>query len=161
MSYPIVSNIPSKQAFYVEMREKGMEHRGAEMLALQAAPRCMTDAVRFEGVGTLEQQMGERQAEFIVNEAKKKGFTPTYRMQYMANMAMSPGDPEAFVSDRNDVERLKRRQAKPTNIHKQEHNELVDKVVAKIAKRDRNFAKAGIKEQRQEVRRRHFTRGKQ
>ena len=73
----------------------------AEMLAMQQAPRGMTDDVFFEGIGTLEQQFGggdgAKQLEELVARSQAAGHTPGYNDYYVAGIADYPGDPKAFV----------------------------------------------------------------
>ena len=78
---------------------KGQSPRMAEMLALQQAPRCMTDDVFLGGVGTLEKQLPNAQhREIVMKNAMKHGYKPKVTDYYLASVARFPGDPEAFVN---------------------------------------------------------------
>lgn len=73
--------------------------RFAEMLQTRQAPRCMTDAVFFEGQGTLASQFGSdtRSLEQVTQAAIRQGYTPNPNDVYNAQLARSVGDPLAFI----------------------------------------------------------------
>lgn len=80
---------------------RGESHMLAEMLAMQQAPRGMTDDVFFSGIGTLDNQFrgqeGNAQLNHLVAESQKRGHNPNYNDYYCSSIASYPGDPEAFV----------------------------------------------------------------
>lgn len=166
MSYQIITNDMARQDFYAQLRQKGMDHRGAEMLALQQPPGARSDREQFMGIGTLDKQLGD-DAEYICGEAQRRGYNPAVNDMYMESIADFPGDPKAFVKSRGDIQRRCEERGVPCRglvnytppekppVH-EEHNSLVDETVAVMAATDKNFAKVGIKEQRQEARRKHF-----
>lgn len=86
---------------YVGCIKRGESVMLAEMLALQQAPRGMTDDVFFEGIGTLDKQFrggdGPSQLNALVTESKKRGYKPNYNDYYCSGLASFPGDPDAFV----------------------------------------------------------------
>lgn len=87
--------------FYLYLlKEKGNAPRMAEMLALQSPPRCMTDDVMMQGIGTLDQQFGgnDRHLNDVTKCAIHHGYKPKTSDYYMASLARFPGDPEAFVN---------------------------------------------------------------
>ena len=87
--------------FYLYLvEEKGNKPRMAEMLALRSPPRCLTDDVMMQGIGSLDQQFGgnDRHLNDITKCAMHHGYTPKASDYYMASLARFPGDPEAFVN---------------------------------------------------------------
>lgn len=86
---------------YTGCIERGESALLAEMLAMQQAPRGMTEDVFFEGIGTLDKQFsgaeGQSQLQHIVGEARKRGYNPNYNDYYCPSLASCPGDPAAFV----------------------------------------------------------------
>lgn len=166
MSIPVITNDPTRQSRYAEMRRKGMDHRAAEMLALQQPPGSKTDREQFAGVGTLDKQLGD-DADYICGEAKRRGYRPSPNDMYMENLADFPGDPKAFVKSRGDIAKRCEERGVPCQglvnytpperaPKPQDNNELVDETVGIMAATDKKFAKVGLKEQRQEARRKHF-----
>ena len=99
MTLPLVSDNISVQAFYEYLRGKGESHNMAEMLAFQQAPRAMTDAVFFEGFGTIEKQFAgdEKVRDQLIKRARAAGYNPNPNDVYLSAIARYPGDPEAFV----------------------------------------------------------------
>ena len=81
--------------------ERGESALLAEMLALQQAPRGMTDDVFFSGIGTLSDQFaggdGPAQLEAMIANCQAHGHTPNYNDYYVGSIAEFPGDPKAFV----------------------------------------------------------------
>lgn len=86
---------------YVGCIERGESVLLAEMLAMQQAPRGMTDDVFFSGIGTLDTQFsggdGPSQLNHLVSEAKRHGYNPNYNDYYCDSIAAFPGDPKAFI----------------------------------------------------------------
>jgi len=99
MTIPLVSDDVRIQAFYEHLRGNGESHRMSEMLAFQQAPRAMTDAVFFEGFGTLDKQFAgdEKVRDQVIKRAMASGYKPNNNDVYLSALARYPGDPEAFV----------------------------------------------------------------
>lgn len=99
MTLPLISDNVGVQAFYEHLRGKGESHRMSEMLAFQQPPRAMTDAVFFEGFGTLDKQFAgdERVRDQVIKRAMAGGYKPNNNDVYLSALARYPGDPEAFV----------------------------------------------------------------
>lgn len=155
--YPVVSSDPTRQQFYIELREKGIEHRGAEMLALQQAPAAKNE--HFTSQLTLEQQLGDR-TEAYVKAARKRGYNPSFRDLYVDAAAAEPGDPAAFAKSAADVRRaFAAREARYQKDKKKPKpvSSLVMETVKQIAAKEPAFAKASKREQIAEAKRRHFT----
>lgn len=99
MTTPLISDNIAVQAFYEHLRGEGESHNIAEMLAFQQAPRGMTDAVFFEGYGTIDKQFAgdEKVRDQIIKRAKASGYKVNQNDVYLSALARYPGDPEAFV----------------------------------------------------------------
>lgn len=99
MKIPLVSSNVGTQAFYEHLRGKGESHKMSEMLAFQQAPRAMTDAVFFEGFGTIDKQFAgdEKVRDQIIKRSMAAGYKPGNNDVYLSALARYPGDPEAFV----------------------------------------------------------------
>ena len=99
MEMPLVSNDVHVQSFYEYLRGNGETHRMSEMLAFRQAPRGLTDAVFFEGFGTIEKQFAgdEKVRDHLIRRAMKEGYKPNANDVYLSALARYPGDPEAFV----------------------------------------------------------------
>lgn len=87
------------------------DERLREMLKSRRAPRCMTDDVFVSGMGTLDDQFkGDPSGlQLVIDGAKRQGYTPSPRDIYCPGLAMSCGDPDAFVKTRGDVARVCRK----------------------------------------------------
>lgn len=97
MKYPVVSPHKAIQESYEAMRKKGMEHRGAEMLALQSPPGAMTDVAFFQGHKRLGDELSERQMKAMKKELKRQKFRPNSTDVYVPGLARFQWDKEAFV----------------------------------------------------------------
>lgn len=88
---------------YVRAIERGESHRMAEMLAFRKAPKSMTDSVYLAGRGTLEKQFegDARGLKAVIEGAKRQGYTPNMNDVYEPGVALSVGDPLAFVPSTN------------------------------------------------------------
>jgi hypothetical protein len=104
MRLPIMSENPAEQKFYEEMRGRGMTHLMAEMLALRAPPGLATDATFLAGRG---HQFANRPelGDYYSKDLKAAGGSPVGK-QYLSGLAAYPGDPEAWVDSRRDVQQL-------------------------------------------------------
>ena len=96
----------SAQKRYDRMRAEGLSHNLAEMFALQAPPFGMTDNVFLEGHCNGEQFAGTPDiGDMYGREARANGVNPKGKV-YLAGLARYPGDHEAWVSGRGDVQRI-------------------------------------------------------
>lgn len=84
-------------AHYLRIRREGETHRWAEMLAMGAPPRIMTDAVYFAGHAGRVEDMHPIQARAMLTAAHRQGFKPGPNDVYCPSIATSPGDPLAWV----------------------------------------------------------------
>jgi hypothetical protein len=84
-------------ALYVRIRREGNGDRFAAMLALQQAPRIMTDSVFFEGQKRLGDTFDEQYLKKITQAAIRNGYRPNPTDMYQPGLARFRGDPEAFV----------------------------------------------------------------
>ena len=66
------SGFPSVGALYVRIRREGSTDRFAAMLALQQAPRIMTDSVFFEGMKRLGDTFDDGYLKSITSAAKSR-----------------------------------------------------------------------------------------
>lgn len=106
MTYPTVSNDPSIQGHYEDCRRAGTAHGLAEMFALGQPPMSNSDREFLEATENGRQFQGNEFAgNFYRQEAAKAGVNTTGKV-YKAGLAAFPGDPEAWVSGRGDVQRL-------------------------------------------------------
>lgn len=83
---------------YLDSLDNGATPRMAEMFAMRQPPRCMTDSVLFEGVRGLGDQYNELELKYLLEGAKKHGYTPPPNAMYMPTLARFRGDPEAFIT---------------------------------------------------------------
>lgn len=123
---PLISHDPWVQAAYERMRAEGTSHRLAEMFALQQPPMSCTDREFLEGHCNGSQFAGqEHVGDYYRSVATAAGQDVTGKV-YLSGLAAYPGDPQAWVSGRGDVERVVRQRGwsaeglvnvKPTQIH--------------------------------------------
>jgi hypothetical protein len=103
---PLVSDDPHRQAFYNAMRLDAAPHALAEMLALQRPPMSNTDREFLEGHCNGSQFSNEEWVgDLYHKQAREAGVDPKGKV-YMAGLARFPGDPEAWVGGRGDVQRV-------------------------------------------------------
>jgi hypothetical protein len=96
------------QAFYVAMRLDGATHAMADMLASRMPPMSNTDREFLEGHCNGNQfEKTPEVGDWYAKEAKAAGVDITGRV-YINSLASRPGDPEAWVSGRGDLERVVR-----------------------------------------------------
>ncbi len=95
----MISGNPRIQAEYETMLSRGVKPRLAEMLALRAAPKLLTESVFSAGVGTLDKQFAgdEQQLDHLTKQAMKHGYKPNINDVYTPALARFRGDPLAFV----------------------------------------------------------------
>jgi hypothetical protein len=84
-------------ALYVRIRREGAKDRFAAMLALQEAPRIMTDAVFFEGAKRPGDEFDDQYLGILMKSAKRQGFVPPPGARYFPSLARFRGDKEAWV----------------------------------------------------------------
>lgn len=104
---PIISDDPHIQAHYEKCRAEGTSHTLAEMFAFQTPPGGgFTDSVFLEGECNGNQFEGmEHIGDFYAKMARKAGVNTKGKV-YKSGLAKFPGDPEAWVSDKHDVQKL-------------------------------------------------------
>ncbi len=104
---PRISRVPAIQALYAAMRQDGMQHALAEMLALQQPPMSNTDREFLEGRGGCYDQFdgNEYIGDYYAGMAKQAGVDTTGKV-YQGSIAAYPGDPRAWVTGRGDVQKL-------------------------------------------------------
>lgn len=86
------------QEVYDDCVGRGESHRLATMLALQQAPRVLTDAVFLAGFGTLDKQVkSDEQCNWLVSRAKAQGYDVGPNHVYNPHLARFTGDGEAFI----------------------------------------------------------------
>jgi len=97
--HEVISSGARSIAIYLDSIAKGTVPRMAEMFALQSPPRAMTDAVMFEGIGSLSKQYDGEDVYLkeIISASRAHGHEPGKNDMYMENLARFKGDPEAFV----------------------------------------------------------------
>src|SRR5262249_43676632 len=101
-----VSQVQHVQAAYEEMRAAGQTHTIAEILATRRAPASRTDREFLLGHCNGSQfQDQPKLGDHYKNVAEANGQDTTGKV-YLSQLANFPGDPEAWVSGRGDVERV-------------------------------------------------------
>jgi len=96
---------------FCQMVQAGQSPRLAEMLALQEPPRCMTDAVYFDGLPKLGDQFRHDPVMLRsrLKELKQKyNFTPSSDSHYDYSLARFPNDPEAYVGPTDGISYIKK-----------------------------------------------------
>lgn len=109
MAWPIISEYPEVQRHYEDARNLGTSHSLAEMFALGEAPCCNTDTTFLSG-HTNGSQFEHNQAlgDQLSREAQAAGINTKGKV-YLSGLAAFPGDPEAWVDGKADVERVCRK----------------------------------------------------
>lgn len=106
MKYPVISSNPEIQRRYMVMRSEGTSHRLAEMFALQQPPMSNTDREFLEGHANGNQfEKTPHIGDWYKRQARQAGVDVKGKV-YLSGLADYPGDPEAWVSDRSDAQRL-------------------------------------------------------
>lgn len=105
--YPTISDNPAIQEHYLRCREEGTSHALSEMFALSQPPMSNTDREFLEGRGgAFDQWSGNHaQGDWYKAQAEAAGVDVTGAV-YMSGLASHPGDPEAWVRGRGDVQRI-------------------------------------------------------
>lgn len=104
--WPKVSNDPAVQSFYEECRESGTSHSLAEMFATRSGPSLNTDNTFLHSHCNGSQFSGRPEmGDYLAGVARAGGQDPSGKV-YMSGLARYPGDPEAWVSGKGDVQRV-------------------------------------------------------
>ena len=96
----------SQQQHYDECIANGCAPRLAEMLALRQFPYSRTDREFLAGHCNGSQFEGKEELGNRFRKAAKKAGVNTAGKVYLHQLAASPCDPKAWVSDRSDVKRV-------------------------------------------------------
>jgi len=106
MSYPIVSPNPRVQAHYERCRAEGTSHNLAEIFATGITPYANTDNTFLEGHVNGSQFEGSPHiGDAYKREAEAAGVSIKGKV-YLGGLARYPGDAEAWVASRGDVQRI-------------------------------------------------------
>lgn len=110
--YEVQTAGPKAIELYLGCVNRGESPRLAEMLALRAAPKCMTDSVMFGELQSIGKRFGktaeqQAQLESLVSAARKKGYNPNPNDVYMGEIASEWGDPDAFISPTDGRAKIK------------------------------------------------------
>ena len=102
----VISRNPEVQARYEEMRRNGESHAMAEMLATRSFPGLRTDS-EFNKGRCNGNQFEETPwlGDYYRARAEEAGVSVTGKY-YQSTLARFPGDPEAWVGGRGDVEKI-------------------------------------------------------
>jgi hypothetical protein len=100
------SSNPTIQAKYEELRRNGVPHGMAQVLATRRFPKIRTDSTFNEGRcnGNQFEKVPEL-GDHYKSIAESAGVSVTGKT-YLSSLARFPGDPEAWVDGRGDVERI-------------------------------------------------------
>ncbi len=105
-AYGPISDDPAVQAHYEAMRRDGTSHRLAEMFALQQPPMSNSDREFLQGHCNGSQfEKTPGLGDHYQQVARAGGVDPKGKV-YLSGLARYPGDPEAWVSGRDDVRRV-------------------------------------------------------
>ena len=109
VKYERISDDPEVQKFYERLVAKGESPRLAEVLATRKCGGLVTDDTFMKGRRT-GNQFADNPAmgNWLAKKLRAAGGSPTGKV-YLSALAKRPGDPEAWVSSRGDVERLVRK----------------------------------------------------
>lgn len=103
---PIISSNYEVQIFYESMRDNGVSHTLAEMLALRKSANFVSDATFMRGHFNGNQfEKFNRSGEFYRKKANAAGVS-TVGKRYLSGLAAYPGDPRAWVSTRDEIKKL-------------------------------------------------------
>jgi hypothetical protein len=91
--YVINGQSCSKEEFVKRSRSGRLE----EVFRTREFPGIQDDTTFMAGRGTLEDQLGAEQAEFVAKEAMKQGYKPSPNDVYLPGIADCVGDKNAFV----------------------------------------------------------------
>lgn len=99
--------------FFLECVNRGESTRLAEMLALRAAPKCMTDTLMYSDLEPISKRFSRSaeeadQLNSLVRAARSKGYSPGANDIYMPEIASDWGDPDAFISPTDGREKIRK-----------------------------------------------------
>lgn len=101
-----ISSNPFVQKHYERCLREGTSEKLAELFATGQTPAIRTDATFLAGHANGSQFSGtEYLGDFYAGVARRHGQDPKGKV-YLSSLAKFPGDPEAWVSGRGDVERV-------------------------------------------------------
>lgn len=101
-----VSRSPAQQAHYVACVLSGVDDRLAEMFALGTPPMSNTDREFLEGHANGNQfEKTPAIGDYYAGVAKRNGVDPKGKV-YLSSLAAYPGDPQAWVTGRGDVQKV-------------------------------------------------------
>lgn len=104
--FPLVSHDPAIQAHYERCRLEGTSHTLAEMFAFRQPPMSNTDREFLEGHCNGNQfEDAPHIGDWYAARAREAGVDPKGKV-YLHGLARYPGDPEAWVSGRGDVQKV-------------------------------------------------------
>lgn len=94
------------QKHYEKCRDEGTSHSLAEMFAFEQAPCGVSDGTFMRGTENGRQFQGQQKmGNYYRHITEQKGGN-TNGKKYLSGLAAYPGDPEAWVSGRDDVRRI-------------------------------------------------------
>lgn len=103
----LYDDVRNANVHYLECRLKGTPHGLAEMFALAQPPQSQTDVEFLRGSdqqfsqGPLAEKMGN-----YYKQVAEEGGQCTKGKVYKSGLALYPGDPRAWVSDRHEVQKV-------------------------------------------------------
>lgn len=106
--WPEVSDDLAIQTFYEARREEGVAHSLAEMFAFQQPPLPKDDTVWLRGMNDLSKNLFEKAPDFIRQRYTEEALAAGDNISgavYMPGLARHPGDREAWVHDRGEVQK--------------------------------------------------------
>lgn len=106
MTVTLISNDPAVQAHYEECLANGCSPKLAEMFALAAPPGANTDREFLLGTENGRQFADNPEAGDRLRRVAEAHGQDVTGKKYVAGLARFPGDPEAWVSGKGDVERV-------------------------------------------------------
>lgn len=102
-----VQNLPiDKRCEFVDMVESGTSPKLALMFVSQTPPDCRSNTKFMAHFGANGKQFeNSRRGDAYEKVAKKLGFNTKGKV-YISGLARFPGDPQAWISDRDDIKRI-------------------------------------------------------
>ena len=157
--WPVISLNPEVQADYVRIRNLGTSHNLAEMSALGVSPSIKTDLAFWKGrVNENQFQDTPELGKMYCKVAESYGQS-TVGKYYQSGLARFPGDPEAWVEGRGDIERVLRKRGWGAeglvNIRAEERppipdipiaQDIVDREVSEIMAKDPGWKLEDVRE---------------
>jgi hypothetical protein len=98
---------PEQQKHYDACIAEGTSPALAEMFATGQTPGVSTTKTFLEGMSTNGSQFESKPeiGDYLARDLKKSGGSPKGKV-YLSGLALYPGDPKAWVSDKSDVKRV-------------------------------------------------------